>query len=327
MNLLTEEILILISIYIQIKLVRWNEPYQKLASCDSKGVIYVWVKYEGRWSIELINDRGNSVSDFAWSHDGKMAAICYQDGFVLVGSVNGQRFWSHLYDLPNTTITCATWAPNDVFVLIGLSNGNLMVVDEHGTILTRYQLKNDPLLSVQYNCPKFFTTHDDILSQQQQQHQHHTDENNNTHHSNSNQYSLFHNNRLRLSASLNDQVNYNFNFSNSKNTKINNNSYVIACLLKTSSLIYLMKTYDDLDPVIIDTTLDGVKFEWSNCGKYLAVGGYEPPLGTLTSTSTAPVNPNNFVHFYNLNGVLIYRIKVPSIVSLFLLSSFNLELF
>jgi transglutaminase/protease-like cytokinesis protein 3 len=83
-----------------IRLVRWNEPYQKLASCDSKGLIYVWVKYEGRWSIELINDRGNCVADFAWSHDGRMAVICYQDGFVLVGSVNGQRFWSHLYDLP-----------------------------------------------------------------------------------------------------------------------------------------------------------------------------------------------------------------------------------
>jgi hypothetical protein len=277
-----------------------------LASCDSKGVIYVWVKYEGRWSIELINDRGNSVSDFAWSHDGKMAAICYQDGFVLVGSVNGQRFWSHLYDLPNTTITSAAWAPNDNFVLIGLSNGNLMVVDEHGTILTRHQLKNDPILSVQYNCPKFFITHEDILSQQA------TDENNN----NPNHYSLFHVNRLRLNANLNDQMNYNFNFNNNnnnnRNSKINNNSYVIACLLKTSSMIYLMKTYDDLDPVIIDTMLDGVKFEWSNCGKYLAVGGYEP---VTMSTSTVPVNPNNFVHFYNLNGVLIYRIKVPSIVS------------
>jgi hypothetical protein len=64
----------------EIKFVKWNEPYQKLASCDSKGVIFVWIKYEGRWSIELINERGSSVSDFAWSHDGRNAAICYQDG-------------------------------------------------------------------------------------------------------------------------------------------------------------------------------------------------------------------------------------------------------
>lgn len=269
---------------------RWNEPYQKLASCDSKGVIYVWVKYEGRWSIELINDRGNSVSDFAWSHDGKMAAICYQDGFVLVGSVNGQRFWSHLYDLPNSTITCATWAPNDNFVLIGLSNGSLMVVDEHGTILTRHYLKNDSILSVQYNAPKFFQNHEDILNQQ-------TDDN----------YSLIHNNRLRLSANINDHLNMNFNSTQStKNNKINNNNYIIACLLKTSGNIYLLKTYDDLDPVIIDTQLESVKLEWSNCGKYLAVGGCEPQTNNTNK-------PNNFVHFYNQNGILIYKIKVPLI--------------
>ena len=56
----------------------WNEPYQKLASCDASGVIFVWIKYEGRWSIELINDRKVHVNCFAWSHDGRMALICYK---------------------------------------------------------------------------------------------------------------------------------------------------------------------------------------------------------------------------------------------------------
>lgn len=57
---------------------KWNEPYQKLASCDSTGIIFVWIKYEGRWSIELINDRNTPVTHFSWSHDGRMALICYQ---------------------------------------------------------------------------------------------------------------------------------------------------------------------------------------------------------------------------------------------------------
>ena len=60
---------------------RWNEPYQKLASCDTSGIIFVWIKYEGRWSIELINDRSTPVICFAWSHDGRMALICYQVSF------------------------------------------------------------------------------------------------------------------------------------------------------------------------------------------------------------------------------------------------------
>ena len=42
-------------------LVKWNEPYQKLATCDVTGVIFVWIKHEGRWSIELINDRNSQV--------------------------------------------------------------------------------------------------------------------------------------------------------------------------------------------------------------------------------------------------------------------------
>jgi hypothetical protein len=28
----------------QVTLVKWNEPYQKLASCDSTGIIFVWIK-------------------------------------------------------------------------------------------------------------------------------------------------------------------------------------------------------------------------------------------------------------------------------------------
>lgn len=43
-------------------LVRWNEPYQKLATCDADGGIFVWIQYEGRWSVELVNDRGAQVS-------------------------------------------------------------------------------------------------------------------------------------------------------------------------------------------------------------------------------------------------------------------------
>ena len=41
---------------------KWNEPYQKLATCDVTGVIFVWIKHEGRWSIELINDRNSQVT-------------------------------------------------------------------------------------------------------------------------------------------------------------------------------------------------------------------------------------------------------------------------
>ncbi|KZC12487.1 Tubby-related protein 4 [Dufourea novaeangliae] len=120
-------------------LVKWNEPYQKLASCDSSGVIFVWIKYEGRWSIELINDRSIPVTHFSWSHDGRMALICYRDGFVLVGSVAGQRYWSSMLN-DKATITCGIWTPDDQQVYFGTTAGQLIVMDVHGAMVSEVQL-------------------------------------------------------------------------------------------------------------------------------------------------------------------------------------------
>lgn len=62
------------------------------------------------------------VTDFAWSHDGRMALICYRDGFVLVGSVAGQRYWSSVLNLDNTTIACGVWSPDDQKVWCSVSD-------------------------------------------------------------------------------------------------------------------------------------------------------------------------------------------------------------
>lgn len=96
----------------EVRLVSWNVPFQKLATVDEKGVIFVWVKHENRWSLELINDRSHPVIDMAWSHDGRMTVICYEDGFVLVGSVTGQRYWSTVVNTAQAKISAVTWMPD-----------------------------------------------------------------------------------------------------------------------------------------------------------------------------------------------------------------------
>ncbi|BES87926.1 WD domain, G-beta repeat [Nesidiocoris tenuis] len=139
----------------EVILVKWNEPYQKLASCDSSGVIFVWIKYEGRWSIELINDRNTRVTHFSWSHDGRMALICYQDGFVLVGSVAGQRYWSSMLNL-DCTINCGIWTPDDQLVYFGTSNGQLVVMDVHGAMMAQVEIANQiAITSMAWSCEKF----------------------------------------------------------------------------------------------------------------------------------------------------------------------------
>jgi hypothetical protein len=96
----------------EVCLVSWNVPFQKLATVDEKGVIFVWVKHDNRWSLELINDRSHPVIDMAWSHDGRMTVICYEDGFVLVGSVTGQRYWSTVVNTPQAKISAVAWMPD-----------------------------------------------------------------------------------------------------------------------------------------------------------------------------------------------------------------------
>ena len=46
----------------QIQFVRWNQPYNRLTTCDVKGLLYVWRKINpDRWIIHLINDRVSGV--------------------------------------------------------------------------------------------------------------------------------------------------------------------------------------------------------------------------------------------------------------------------
>ncbi|CAL9692482.1 unnamed protein product [Knipowitschia caucasica] len=139
----------------EVVLVRWNEPFQKLATCDTDGGIFVWIQYEGRWSVELVNDRGAQVSDFTWSHDGTQALISYRDGFVLVGSVSGQRHWSSEINL-ESQITCGIWTPDDQQVLFGTADGQVIVMDCHGRMLAHILLhESDGIISMSWNYPNF----------------------------------------------------------------------------------------------------------------------------------------------------------------------------
>lgn len=67
------------AVLVQVVLVRWNEPFQKLATCDMEGGIFVWIQYEGRWSVELVNDRGAQVCIFT----ANFSSVCRVQMFFL----------------------------------------------------------------------------------------------------------------------------------------------------------------------------------------------------------------------------------------------------
>ncbi|XP_033635122.1 tubby-related protein 4-like [Asterias rubens] len=223
----------------EVVLVRWNEPFQKMATCDAQGVIFVWIKYEGRWSIELVNDRSCQVSDFAWSHDGRMALICYKDGFVLVGSVTGQRYWSSMLNL-DAKLLCGAWAPDDKQVLLGTSDGQILVMDIHGALVTHCTLAEDrPIRALLWSSEKF--------------------------------------RMINVSDNeCDDKPDKKKRKGSERRSRMSKKRCPVMAVDLGDSEIQLMKAYDDLAPIIIKTEMTDIKIEWSSCGAFLAVGGTQP---------------------------------------------------
>ncbi|KAM7334874.1 hypothetical protein ACRRTK_005351 [Alexandromys fortis] len=72
-----------------VQVVTWNEQYQKLTTSDQNGLIIVWMLYKGSWYEEMINNRNKSVvRSMSWNADGQKICIVYEDGAVIVGSVD-----------------------------------------------------------------------------------------------------------------------------------------------------------------------------------------------------------------------------------------------
>ncbi|XP_044761146.1 tubby-related protein 4 isoform X3 [Coccinella septempunctata] len=186
-----------------------------------------------------------------------MALICYQDGFVLVGSVAGQRYWSSMLNL-EATITCGIWTPDDQQVYFGTTSGQIIVMDVHGAMVSQVQLTNESgITSMAWSCEKFKMEEGDD----------------------------------------NDP-----GVANAGERK-----FVLAvCLL--NGLVYLLKTFDDVSPLHIQTGLQGpLCMEWSNSRELLAIAGVES-----TSKGTGnQIEYSNLLKFYNERGILLYQAKIP----------------
>ncbi|XP_039603714.1 tubby-related protein 4a [Polypterus senegalus] len=258
----------------EVVLVRWNEPFQKLATCDADGGIFVWIQYEGRWSVELVNDRGAQVSDFTWSHDGTQALISYRDGFVLVGSVSGQRHWSSEINL-ESQITCGIWTPDDQQVLFGTADGQVIVMDCHGRMLAHVLLhESDGIISMSWNYPSFLV------------------EDSSESDTDSDDYS----------PPQDGPTVYPIPIQSIK---------PLLTVSFTSGDISLMNNYDDLSPYVIHSGLKDVVVQWCSQGDLLAVAGIERQ-NLPTDPSIIPILRNALVKFYNVHGEHIYTLETPA---------------
>ncbi|XP_048453080.1 WD repeat-containing protein 35 [Rhincodon typus] len=123
-----------------VQVVTWNEQYQKLTTSDQNGLIIVWMLYKGSWYEEMINNRNKSVvRSMSWNADGQKICIVYEDGAVIVGSVDGNRIWGK--ELKGLQLTQVAWSPDSKILIFGMANGEIHIYDSQGNFIVKLVLQ------------------------------------------------------------------------------------------------------------------------------------------------------------------------------------------
>nr|XP_019940254.1 PREDICTED: WD repeat-containing protein 35 [Paralichthys olivaceus] len=119
-----------------VQVVTWNEQYEKLTTSDQNGLIIVWMLYKGAWYEEMINNRNKSVvRSMSWNADGQKICIVYEDGAVIVGSVDGNRIWGK--ELKGNQLAHVAWSPDSKILLFGMANGEVQIYDNQGNFIMK----------------------------------------------------------------------------------------------------------------------------------------------------------------------------------------------
>jgi len=116
----------------------WNENYRKLTTSDQYGLIIVWMLHKGMWFEEMINNRNKStVRGMAWTADGQRICIVYEDGAVIVGSVDGNRLWGKELKMQ---LNHVEWSPDGRSILFGTLQCEVHIYDQSGNYLSQLPL-------------------------------------------------------------------------------------------------------------------------------------------------------------------------------------------
>lgn len=126
----------------------WNEVYQKLTTCDDKGLIIVWVMRDDQWVEEMANHREDKkqktpvkipVTGIDWSPDGQLICITYEDGLIIVGTYEGNKLWN--IEL-NSTTSRVKWSPDSKLLLVGIKANEpiVRIFDDRGNAVSKLNL-------------------------------------------------------------------------------------------------------------------------------------------------------------------------------------------
>ncbi|TKS86180.1 WD repeat-containing protein 35 [Collichthys lucidus] len=92
--------------------------------------------HSGAWYEEMINNRNKSVvRSMSWNADGQKICIVYEDGAVIVGSVDGNRIWGK--ELKGNQLAHVAWSPDSKILLFGMANGEVQIYDNQGNFIMK----------------------------------------------------------------------------------------------------------------------------------------------------------------------------------------------
>jgi WD repeat-containing protein 35 len=144
--------------------VTWNPLFRKLTTSDESGLIIVWMMHNGMWYEEMINNRNKSVvRDMKWTTDGRKICIIYEDGAVIVGSVDGNRLWGKEMGL---SLRFVEWSPDGRFIVFVTMSSDVLLYDAEGTRIKAMPLPvrdfasgsdNDgdaPIVAIHWHAPE-----------------------------------------------------------------------------------------------------------------------------------------------------------------------------
>ncbi|XP_050539955.1 WD repeat-containing protein 35 isoform X2 [Daktulosphaira vitifoliae] len=84
----------------------------------------------------MINNRNKSiVKGMAWNGDGEKICIVYEDGAIIVGSVEGSRIWGK--ELKKIILSGVQWSPNSKFLIFTTKTGEIHLYDSDGNFVSK----------------------------------------------------------------------------------------------------------------------------------------------------------------------------------------------
>ena len=265
----------------------WNEHYRKLTTSDERGLIIVWTLHKGTWYEEMINNRNKSVvRDMRWNADGTRICIVYEDGAVIVGSVDGNRLWGKDLDLE---LSFVEWSPNSRVILFCTSGGDCHTYDNSGNPIAQMRIvaadglldsgsgsNGRRIVSLEWYKGTSATSQSDGKASSSDD------------------------------SGIGGEAGAGMGSSKALDTSASSSAQPTLAIAFEAGKVQLMRSETDPNPIIIDVGHRVTKVSWSPDGSVLAVAGTidAPPSSEMTTSS-------NVVDFFTPLGTHMRSLRVP----------------